>query len=80
MGIFSLGLMKAYPDKIKLAMWIALGIACLSLFLSSFATEVWHLILLQGVCFGVSAGAMYFPVIMYLSQWFQAKRGLAGGM
>ncbi|KAG8747744.1 hypothetical protein FRC10_011873 [Ceratobasidium sp. 414] len=42
--------------------------------------QVWHLILLQGVCFGIGGGGLYAPVIMYLSEWFTARRGLAGSI
>ncbi|KAG9083167.1 hypothetical protein FRC07_013996, partial [Ceratobasidium sp. 392] len=45
-----------------------------------FATRVWHLQLLQGVCFGIGCGGLYAPVLVYLSEWFSAKRGLAGSI
>ena len=44
------------------------------------STKVWHLILLQGVVFGLSAGILYAPIVMWLSDWFVARRGLAGGI
>ncbi|OCH87540.1 MFS general substrate transporter [Obba rivulosa] len=69
-----------YPDMITRYMWGGLGLAVISLFISSFATKVWQLILLQGVLFGIGAGLLYFPVILLLPQWFVRRRGLAGGI
>ncbi|CAE6439405.1 unnamed protein product [Rhizoctonia solani] len=48
--------------------------------LASFATKVSHLILLQGILFGIGGGGLYAPVIIYLSEWFVARRGLAGAI
>ncbi|KAF8703642.1 Major Facilitator Superfamily, partial [Rhizoctonia solani] len=44
--------------------------------------RVSHLILLQGVLFGIGGGGLYAPVIIYgkLSEWFVARRGLAGAI
>ncbi|KAF8601580.1 MFS general substrate transporter [Ceratobasidium sp. AG-I] len=69
-----------WPDKTRLIMWSCLGLCCGSLALASFATKIWHLILLQGVCFGIGGGALYAPVIVYLSEWFTTRRGLAGAI
>lgn len=69
-----------WPDKTRLMMWSCLGLCCGSLVLASFATKVWHLILLQGVMFGIGGGGLYAPVIVYLSEWFVTRRGLAGSI
>ncbi|KAG8689255.1 hypothetical protein FRC11_003530 [Ceratobasidium sp. 423] len=42
--------------------------------------RVSHLILLQGILFGIGGGGLYAPVIIYLSEWFVARRGLAGAI
>ena len=42
--------------------------------------QVWQLILLQGVGFGISGGLLYVPVIKLLSEWFSERKGLAGGI
>ncbi|KAI0676946.1 MFS general substrate transporter [Trametes maxima] len=69
-----------YPDYLKVGMWGGLALYFLSIFCSSFATQVWQLILLQGVGFGISGGLLYVPVIKLLSEWFSERRGLAGGI
>ncbi|KAF8601582.1 MFS general substrate transporter [Ceratobasidium sp. AG-I] len=71
---------QQWPDKTRLMMWSCLCICCGSLVLASFATKVWHLILLQGICFGIGGGGLYAPVIIYLSEWFTTRRGLAGSI
>ncbi|KAK2744377.1 hypothetical protein FQN57_004272 [Myotisia sp. PD_48] len=58
------------------------GVVCmvLSMICSSFATEVWHLILTQGVMYGVGGSLMYNPVILYVDEWFIRRKGLAFGV
>ncbi|CAE6492448.1 unnamed protein product [Rhizoctonia solani] len=75
--IFTL-LALQWPDKIRMMMWSSLALCCGSLVMASFATKISHLILLQGVLFGIGGGGLYAPVIIYLSEWFVARRGLAG--
>jgi len=69
-----------YPDKLKQTMWVGLALSTLSLFLSSFVSQIWALILLQGVGFGIGGGMLYMPVIVLLNEWFVQRRGLAGGI
>ncbi|KAB5588472.1 Monocarboxylate transporter 3 [Ceratobasidium theobromae] len=75
-----ISLTQQWPDKARLIMWSSLGLCCGSLLLASFATKVWHMILLQGILFGIGGGGLYAPVIIYLSEWFVARRGLAGAI
>ncbi|KAF9956680.1 hypothetical protein BGZ72_002566 [Mortierella alpina] len=56
------------------------GIMALALILASFANQVWHLYLTQGVLFGIGASLVYYPAIGAPSHWFDAKRGLALGL
>jgi len=60
----------------------ALGIAImsLSLVLASFATTVWHLILAQGVMFGVGGCLLLHTSIYFLDGWFVKRKGLAFGV
>ncbi len=51
-----------------------------ALILSSFAYEVWHLILTQGVLYGIGGAMSYCPSILYMDQWFIKKTGLAFGI
>ncbi|KAI0518294.1 MFS transporter, MCP family, solute carrier family 16, member 6 [Xylaria bambusicola] len=47
---------------------------------ASYATEVWHLYLSQGVCVGVGVGLVYIPATSVIPQWFSKKRSLANGI
>ncbi|KAJ2985860.1 hypothetical protein NUW54_g10004 [Trametes sanguinea] len=69
-----------YPDFLRIGMWAGLTLYFAALFCSSFATEVWQLILLQGVGVGFGGGLLYMPVIKLLPEWFSERRGLAGGI
>ncbi|KAI0771942.1 MFS general substrate transporter [Trametes elegans] len=69
-----------YPDYMNMGMWGGLALYFLSIFCSSFAKQVWQLILLQGVGFGISGGLLYVPVIKLMNEWFSERRGLAGGI
>ncbi|CAE6481324.1 unnamed protein product [Rhizoctonia solani] len=75
---------QQWPHRTRLMMWSALGLCCGSLLLASFATQVSHLILLQGILFGTGGGGLYAPVIIYktekLSEWFSTRRGLAAAI
>ncbi|KAI0751441.1 MFS general substrate transporter [Daedaleopsis nitida] len=69
-----------YPDYMSWGSWGGLALYFLSIFGSSFAQQIWQLILLQGVVFGISGGLLYVPVIKLLPEWFSERRGLAGGI
>lgn len=80
LGIFFEPLYKTYPSAIKKSMWISLVVASAAFFVSSWATQVWQLIILQGIIFGFSSAALYFPVIVWLSEWFFHRRSTAAGV
>ncbi|KAL6246659.1 hypothetical protein RBB50_005966 [Rhinocladiella similis] len=51
-----------------------------AMFGASYATEIWHLFLSQGVCFGFALGFLYIPSTAVLPQWFSTQRSLAVGI
>ncbi|KAF9428139.1 hypothetical protein BGZ94_003259 [Podila epigama] len=51
-----------------------------SLILASFATQLWHLFLTQGIMFGIGASLAYYPAVAAPSHWFVTRRGLATGL
>lgn len=53
---------------------------CLSLALGSFSQNFTHLVLSQGVAFGIGGCIAYSPSILYMSEWFDKRRGLAFGI
>ncbi|KAJ5503739.1 Major facilitator superfamily domain general substrate transporter [Penicillium fimorum] len=67
----------------KIARWVStigVVIMCLSLALSSFSTNIMHLILSQGIGFGIGGCFAYTPTILFMSEWFDKRRGLAFGI
>ncbi|KAF9568725.1 MFS general substrate transporter [Agrocybe pediades] len=72
--------LQRYPEYIKASVWFSLVLCVGSLLLSSFATKLWQMIVLQGVTFGIGSGLLYSPILIWLPEWFLAKRGLAGGL
>ncbi|ORX96148.1 MFS general substrate transporter [Basidiobolus meristosporus CBS 931.73] len=55
-------------------------ILCGGLIIASFASEVWHLYLSQGVLYGLGGSLCFFPAVSVPSQWFTKRRGLATGI
>ena len=53
---------------------------CFSLAMASFASNLTHLILSQGVGFGIGGCIAYSPSILFMSEWFDKRRGLAFGI
>ncbi|KAF9916439.1 hypothetical protein BX616_003758 [Lobosporangium transversale] len=68
--------------RIGLRAVVAVGIAIASLgfILASFATQLWHLYLTQGLMFGVGGGLVFFSSISVTAQYFERRRGLANGI
>lgn len=59
---------------------IGLIMMCLSLALGSFSKNVTHLVLSQGVGFGIGGCIAYSPSILYMDEWFVNRKGLAFGI
>jgi MFS family permease len=46
---------------------------------ASFATNIWHLFLSQGICFGWGMGFLFVGSVGIAAQWFTTHRSLANG-
>ncbi|KAI5474232.1 MFS monocarboxylate transporter [Pseudohyphozyma bogoriensis] len=73
-------LFRRYPTWARPALWTATAVSCGTMLLSSFATKVWHLIVLQGVIGGVCGGVFFAPVLLWLQEWWVVRRGMASGI
>ena len=51
-----------------------------ALLASAFATKVWHLLLTQGILYGIGASLVNTVSIQYLNEWFIERKGLAFGI
>lgn len=47
---------------------------------ASYASQIWHLAVTQGVLYGWGMGFLYIPATSILPQWFSTKRSLAVGI
>lgn len=47
---------------------------------ASFANNIWHLFLSQGLCFGWGMGFLFVGSVVIAPQWFTTKRSLANGI
>ncbi|KAI1877864.1 uncharacterized protein JN550_000046 [Neoarthrinium moseri] len=54
--------------------------AALTIALSSFCTTVPQLVATQGVLFGIGGCFAYTPCVLYIDEWFAARKGLAYGI
>ena len=64
----------------RITLLIGAFLVSASFLLSSFATQIWHLFLTQGACFGYGMGLLYITASGVLPQWFSARRSLALGI
>ena len=69
-------------DKLgtRASLFIGTFFVSLSMLGASFATEVYHLFLSQGICFGWGLGFLYIPASTVLPQRFDKKRCLSMGL
>ena len=57
-----------------------LAIVISAITLSSFATSVWHLILTQGILYAIGGGFLYYPVFIFIDEWFLQRKSFAYGV
>lgn len=60
--------------------WAGWAMCIAGLIAASFATKVWHLIVTQGVLYGLGFLVLYYALLSMLNEWFDKKRGLAYGI
>lgn len=65
---------------IRKTMFVGVILESASLISASFASQIWHLFLTQGVLFGMGMGMLFIPVASVVPQWFTSKRSLASGV
>lgn len=73
----SIPVLSTMLDSGRWAKWrrpVALAgvlVSSISFLISSWGTQVWHLILLQGVCAAVGGGMLFSPTTLFLDEWFR---------
>lgn len=72
-----LGVCRLYPHCTRFATPVGLLVASLALSLASLATSTDALIVLQGVLYAIGGAIAYCPTILYIDEWFAARKGMA---
>ncbi|RMZ69071.1 Major facilitator superfamily domain general substrate transporter [Pyrenophora seminiperda CCB06] len=58
---------------------IGVGFETVSFIGASFSSQIWHLFLSQGICFGWGMGFLFVGSVGIAAQWFTTHRSLANG-
>ncbi|KAF2839192.1 MFS general substrate transporter [Patellaria atrata CBS 101060] len=69
-----------FPQYHRHQLWFGWSLCILGLVCASFATQVWHLILFQGILYGLGWVICYIPFLIMINEWFDKRRGLAYGI
>jgi hypothetical protein len=71
---------QRWPNFSRISTFIGLPIVVLAVALSSFAMKVWHLILTQGILYALGGCLLYYPVYIFIDEWFVRRKGFAYGI
>ena len=74
---FTFAALQKWPKYRRYYAGIGLGTIAMALVASSYSTRLWHLILTQGVLYGVGLMILDVPALLILNTWFVERRGLA---
>ncbi|XXH03946.1 hypothetical protein Hte_010354 [Hypoxylon texense] len=75
-----IGLCRIFSRWARWTSLVGLFTMCLSLAMSSFSTNVSHLIATQGALYALGGSIAYCPCILYMDEWFVQRKGLAYGI
>ncbi|KAB8199451.1 major facilitator superfamily domain-containing protein [Aspergillus parasiticus] len=76
----SLFILQRWPRFCRTNSLVGLAITVIGILASSFATQVWQLIVTQGIIYPIGACMLYYPVLLFIDEWFVRKKGLAFGV
>ncbi len=72
---------KRWARKRQTAALCGTTLTCISFLLSSFSTQVWHLVATQGVMAALGCALIYSPTTLSLGEWFNtSNRAVAYGV
>ncbi|KAI6081528.1 MFS monocarboxylate transporter [Hypoxylon rubiginosum] len=72
--------LQRYQSYRRPALIVGSIVTCLAVLASAFASKVWHLVLTQGVMYGLGASVVNTVTIQFLNEWFIERKGLAFGI
>ncbi|MCJ1245588.1 hypothetical protein MMC30_002792 [Trapelia coarctata] len=73
-------ILQRWPSQRRNVSILGLIMLTTGLLVASFATRVVHLILTQGLLYGVGGALLYNPFLFYVDDWFVKRKGLAYGV
>ncbi|KAI1384751.1 MFS monocarboxylate transporter [Hypoxylon trugodes] len=73
-------ILQRYQSYRRSALIAGSVITCLAILTSAFATKIWHLILTQGILYGLGASVVNTVTLQFLNEWFIERKGLAFGI
>lgn len=59
---------------------VGIFLIVLGQFMTSLATQYWHIVLAQGICIGIGCGLTFLPSTAILSQYFHRRRAFVMGI
>ncbi|KUJ19832.1 MFS monocarboxylate transporter [Mollisia scopiformis] len=71
---------KQWPHLASISKWAGIPLMAAGLIGASFAQSVNHLIVTQGVLYALGGCIIYYPILMYIDEWFVQRKGLAYGI
>ncbi|ELR03521.1 hypothetical protein VC83_03396 [Pseudogymnoascus destructans] len=71
---------KTWPKLADHSKWVGLPLMATALIAASFANNVNHLLLTQGVLFALGGSVVYYPALVFVDGWFIERKGLAFGI
>ena len=77
---FTTVFLQRYPSHRRQCCVLGLCVMTLALIASSFSSRVWHLIFTQGILYGIGGSMLHMPAIIFLDEWFIARKGTAFGI
>ena len=72
--------LRRFPHHRKHSAVLGFPILLASLIGASFANTIPQLFLTQGVLYSIGGSIHYYPVFLYLDEWFVARKGFAYGV
>ncbi|KAK0510898.1 hypothetical protein JMJ35_006450 [Cladonia borealis] len=78
-AVITIAVLQRWPYLRRQSSILGLCVLITSFITSSFAQRVVHLIITQGVLYGVGGALLYSPFVFYLDEWFDKRKGLAYG-
>ena len=79
-ALLMVALLQRFPKHRRRFAVAGVVITSITLISSSFVTHEWHRILTQGILYAIGGSILYFPIIIFLDEWFVRDKSFAYGI